>query len=1109
MIGLLHVYSEYSLKECALTVHQICRHAASEGYSAVALTDKDSLSGTAELVRECRRYGMKPVPGIELTDEGIILAAKDYAGYQGLCRKLCGGGLEELFGPGGKYHGHVAAFSGGMGCALPRLACRNITRRRAIEETGNELVQIRVDEETLAKTKRDMSKQSDKLKALEREKKRLDARTGKNFAKKEEAVKNETDPIKRHAMEIALDTEKKDCSEAEAELKRIRGRINTAKKRLSVLEARIGEQKTLLAKKTELEAVLSEPYEDAGMQELVAETAKLASHYKDVFGEFYVELFYHGGEDEAVAMPVLAAAAAEAGIGTVLSNGVLILEPDEGSLLKLQAVRFLRENAWTGLSPDGRSSYMKTEQELISSVEGLIPEEMLEGSLENMHKFFDSCSFGWEKAPEASAFLEGRLARPVNWTPEHEVRLSAELDAAKEAGLEQALLYAADTGYKGYEGGSILCSMIGGARAVPGFHGGVEQAVNSMKKFVRNALQDKWMGDVPSAAVLMEKRRIHAKTAVRLAGRAAGMELYDDPEALKELAQKMAAAIPAPESVSGFLPSLTEAFPEADAEEILSIALGFEGLLSGFDPGNRYAAAGGGITGKVPYFAAGGLVCCAFDEEGAADAGLDVFDLTDTDADAVADEALNNIYHIRGIRASVVYEKAVFRNILRLRRTAGIPGCNNEVRNAVSGMSAEAFASLLAKKKATDAGIEVQADWHGIYKCAYLKYHYPLEYMLAALNCMHGTAGLAVNVEECRRLGITIQGPDINCSMEKFCEEKGAIRFGLASIKGVGLAAGAIVKNRNGHYTGLVDFITRSGVDKTVAKALIQAGAFDQFCHSRSSQLFVNDRIAKHASKVYMLNRRIGDKEERLHTLTDKKKIRQMEQSIESDRREAAFLMEALNSVPFPDMEDTSRGRLLMEKETLLVPVSPHPIDPYRDYLQDTTAVAEAGEVKGIWIAGYVSELEIIHTKKNKEMAVFELEDKTGSIKVMCWPRTYERYKKLLADDAVLKLYGDCSPAYRNPEKLEFHPSVIKSPVPKIKQTFVIAESSADWEDNILPRLQPYVNRHGSRVILYNRETGLMSKTDVFIKDTEIQGIRSAKARTFLDMSPEGPSPLQ
>lgn len=1101
MDGLLRVYSEYSLKECALGVPQICRHAAALGYGAVMLSDKDSLSGIAELVRECRRNGLKPVPGVELSGEGIVLAAKDYTGYQGLCRKLCGEeSLEELFGEGTKYHGHVAAFSGGMEGTLARTACRNRSQDRRRCSMEKELAQIKADKKTLEKAEKDLSRQTDKLKTLEHEKVLTGTRAGKNFVKKEEAVYRETDMEKRKKLQEALDAEKQDCAEAEKELKRLSARITNAKKRLGILNSRVKELKSLIERKAELEALLGEPSLNLDDNELIDQISQKAEYYRSLFGEFYIELFFHGLEDEAYAMPLLMAAAERSGTKTVLSNGVLVCEPDEDELYRLHAARFLKDNIWTKPDNTEKEYFMKTERELIASVDGIIPADASDLSIVNMHRFFDKCSFEWEKAVPVnySALLSDRAQNGGVWGQVHESRLEAELKAAKEAGIEQALLSASETGWSGTGNGSVLCRLLGLTGDVPDVNGGIEQAVDTMRQCIRGAFTEKCMGTPPSAAVVPDKNRIHAKAAIRLAGRAAAQVLYGSPDALKTLTAEMADAVPATETVREFMPALYEAFADTDAEAVASLAVHFEGLLAGLEPGNLYTAAENGVLGKIPFFRKEDICCSGFDADGVKDAGLPVFSLADTDEAGLVNEAVRNIYRIRGIRVDIAYEKPVFRNVLKVRQTCGIPGCSTQVQETLSAMGADEFASLIDSRCQTKAGCT--ENWGGIYQCAWLKYYYPLEYMLAVLNSLRNPEALPLLVEECRRLGIAVYGPDINCSIEKFSEEKGGIRFGLSSVKGVRQNAAMIVKNRDGCYAGFVDFIVRSGADKVATKSLIQAGAFDQFSRSRSALLFVYDRMSKHASRVNLLNRRILEKEETLRTLTTKASIKQMGQSIEKDKNEVSFLMEALGNVPVPDMEDTAHGKLVMEKETLSVPISPHPIDPYLDYLQNTTAVAAAGEGTGIWLAGYVTGYETIHTKKNKEMAVFELEDKTGKIKVLVWPRTYERYRKFLKNDAVLKLYGDCRPAWKNPKKMEFHPSIIRSPVPKIKQTFILADTMGEWQDSILPKLQPYIDRHGSRVIVYDMETGRVTATDIFIKDTEIQGIRSAKARTFLDL---------
>ncbi|MDR2347660.1 MAG: DNA polymerase III subunit alpha [Bifidobacteriaceae bacterium] len=285
------------------------------------------------------------------------------------------------------------------------------------------------------------------------------------------------------------------------------------------------------------------------------------------------------------------------------------------------------------------------------------------------------------------------------------------------------------------------------------------------------------------------------------------------------------------------------------------------------------------------------------------------------------------------------------------------------------------------------------------YWTAYLKCHYPVEYMAALLTSVRGDKDrLPVYLAECRRMGITVLPPDVNASVANFTPVGRDIRFGLTAVRNVGEGVvNAIIRARqsDGAYESFLDFLAKVPVsvcNKRVIESLIKAGAFDLFQNTRRSL------IAAHEEAVDSV---MGLKRNEAAGQFD----------LFGDMEEAAAGL----AVEIPDLPEWDPAvKLAFEREMLGLYVSDHPLSGLAAGLKQaathSTAALADGEAnpEGTWVqvAGLLGSLERKTTKKGKLWALATLEDLDGAVDVKFFQQTYARYASQLANDTVVVLTG-------------------------------------------------------------------------------------------------------
>ena len=348
-----------------------------------------------------------------------------------------------------------------------------------------------------------------------------------------------------------------------------------------------------------------------------------------------------------------------------------------------------------------------------------------------------------------------------------------------------------------------------------------------------------------------------------------------------------------------------------------------------------------------------------------------------------------------------------------------VPGC---VRNGIDEVSANKIFDEMAEF-AKYAFNKSHAACYAViaYRTAYLKAYYPAEFMAATLNSYLGNLDkIPQYIDECKILGIEILKPEINKSSTKFTVEEGKIRFGLGSIKNVGIApVNSIVEERqkNEKYKSFTDFcerIAEEGVNKKCIESLIKAGAFDEFEQTRSTLLAsfegIIDTIQSGKKKGF------------------KGQVSMFDLGSEEEK-------ENLNDIKytFIEQEDLPEKELLsLEKEMLGIYISGHPLEKIKNQITANTNInsmnlkeieepidqnLEEGEQilalkasskskykdgQNVKYAGIITSIKKKYTKNNKIMAFVSIEDLYGTAEVLVFENAYLKAGKSLIEENVV-----------------------------------------------------------------------------------------------------------
>ncbi|NBG87310.1 DNA polymerase III subunit alpha [Isachenkonia alkalipeptolytica] len=293
------------------------------------------------------------------------------------------------------------------------------------------------------------------------------------------------------------------------------------------------------------------------------------------------------------------------------------------------------------------------------------------------------------------------------------------------------------------------------------------------------------------------------------------------------------------------------------------------------------------------------------------------------------------------------------------------------------------------------------------YQTAYLKYYYPVEFMAALMTSIMGdTSKVAQYIHDAKKMEIEILPPNINKSHSKFTVEEGKIRFGMAAVKNVGVSMiDSIVRIRQekGEYKDFNDFcqkVLSKDLNKRAIESLIKCGAFDGFEANRAQLMSIHENVLDSVSKAKKKNvdGQIG--------LFDLGAVDNL--SIPSQR--------------LPDLKEfNEKKKLAMEKETVGMYITGHPLAEYENILKDFISTNSAELKEGVKesentpvfrdkqpviVGGLVAEKSTKMTRNNNLMAFIRIEDLYGDLECVIFPNVYERYQPLIEEDQILLIKG-------------------------------------------------------------------------------------------------------
>ncbi len=363
------------------------------------------------------------------------------------------------------------------------------------------------------------------------------------------------------------------------------------------------------------------------------------------------------------------------------------------------------------------------------------------------------------------------------------------------------------------------------------------------------------------------------------------------------------------------------------------------------------------------------------------------------------------------------------------------------------------------------------------YQTAYLKSHYPSEYMAAVLNHAGSIEKITFFMEECKRMGLKVLGPDINESKKGFAVNlRGEVRVGLGGLKGVGEAAvDSIIEERrkNGHYTKIFDLIKRinqRNVNKKTLESLAYAGAFDCFTEFHRAQYF-------HIPT--------GDTSTGLEKIVKFGNVFQTNSNQNANSLFGDLVMPDIATPKIPLCEPWPLTELLdHEKEVIGIFMSGHPLDNFKFEINhyNITQMGEFNEIKeavtlqanpnkSYRLAGLVVDAQHRVTKTGKQFGSFVIEDYTGKSEFMLWSEDYAKYSNYLEKGKNLFMTGNFRQRYNN-AGFEFKVDrmmLLESIKPHLTRQLVVDVEARFLDEQVVRFIEGNVKKHpGKSTLKFN-----------------------------------------
>jgi len=365
------------------------------------------------------------------------------------------------------------------------------------------------------------------------------------------------------------------------------------------------------------------------------------------------------------------------------------------------------------------------------------------------------------------------------------------------------------------------------------------------------------------------------------------------------------------------------------------------------------------------------------------------------------------------------------------------------------------------------------------YQTAYLKAHFPLEFMAASLSSEIGDSNrIVILMEECKKMGILLLPPDVNESSGGFTVAGKKIRFGLGAVKNVGESSiQAIIqaRERSGEFRTIFDFSQRVDyrkLNKRAMESLIQAGAFDSIEKNRAQLITSADKALSYGETF------------------QKEKAKGQTSLFSQDTDKGEFGIEPR----LPQIPKWHIGEILSkEKEVLGFYVSGHPLSRYKTELkafanQTTESLEGIRDGELVTLGGLITNFKLNIDKKGKQMAFVTLEDFLGTVEVVVFSDCFEKYKKILKPDAMVLIYGRASTKEQEKPKLIASSIYLLSKIyQELKPVLHLKVFDSDMKEGLAPKLKELLSFHPgeSQVILHYLTE--VEEVKVRLKNNKIQ----------------------
>jgi len=388
------------------------------------------------------------------------------------------------------------------------------------------------------------------------------------------------------------------------------------------------------------------------------------------------------------------------------------------------------------------------------------------------------------------------------------------------------------------------------------------------------------------------------------------------------------------------------------------------------------------------------------------------------------------------------------------------------------------------------------------YQTAFLKMYYPSEFFAALLSTeLNNSEKVTTYIHEAKNYNIDVLPPDVNESLWLFNVIEKNIRFGMGAVKNVGenaVEAMVLERTENGHFLGFVDFCERldhKTVNKRVIESLILVGAFDS-CET-------------------MNRRTLHDNMEFILAFTQKKRDNlEIGQNSLFDSEESSDNNIGLDIDPLSDFSD--KAKLKYEKDLLGIYVSGHPLDPFQDIMREITSMdigkvfeTPGEEKRDMVLAGLITNKKNIITKKGAKMCFLNLEDLSGSIECIVFPKVFEEYEEILSSEEPIVMMGKVSlneePHKMFPEKIQFLKDKTDDSVCGVRINVDLEQMNTLKLDKLKQVILSYRGSVGTHLVFYNNEGKLLMPLNEEFKVTaspqmaaKINETLSANAVQFL-----------